>query len=471
MMAENTIHNRDALDGLGEMQEGTIDAIVSDPPYQLSSMVRARPDQSGEGSYGKEVPFSRQQSRVKAGFMGKTWDVLPDVPLLKGCLRVLKPGAFALWFMTPRQDSMLEFLTRLRNAGFVISFSSINWAYASGFPKAMNISKAVDKRLGLERKGIKKEGAGSKGNTFPLDKEYETGEPVSAAAGLQGSYGGMQLKPAYEPIIVSMKPLSEKTYVAQALSNRKGITWLDEARIPYQSESDMVIDMVGKPRGGTSGLGKIMNGSLITNPPSPKGRFPANLIVSDRVLDTGHPSSSSSYRPPDKGGTGNSLVFAHPIGEDRGYDDSGDFSRYFSLDAWWEEKVKELPKEARRTFPFLITPKASTGERNEGLSSMPDRYDVGVYGDGIGNVPKEDGQRPNPYKNIHPTTKPISITSWLITLVSEKGDTILDPFMGSGTTAIAAYEMGRRFVGFEREEEYWKIATERIRHHKRQVRL
>jgi len=95
-----TLLNDDCLAGMAKMQADSIDAIVSDPPYQLSStsVVRASPDQTKEGSYGKEVPFSRQQSRVK-GFMGKDWDVLPSVEILKECCRVLKPGAFALWLM------------------------------------------------------------------------------------------------------------------------------------------------------------------------------------------------------------------------------------------------------------------------------------------------------------------------------------------------------------------------------------
>ena len=102
---------------------------------------------------------------------------------------------------------------------------------------------------------------------------------------------------------------------------------------------------------------------------------------------------------------------------------------------------------------------------------MPDRYDVGVYGDGIGNVPKEDGQRPNPYKNIHPSVKPISLMSYLITLTTKPRELVLDPFMGSGTTAIAAHMMNRQFIGFEKETDYHRIAEERIAHYLKQCKL
>ena len=141
----NQIYNTDALEGLKQLDENSIDAIISDPPYQLTSMTRGRPDQTEDGEYGREVPFSRVQSRIK-GFMNKDWDVLPSVDILKECLRVLKTGAWALWLMTPRQDSQLEFLLRLRQAGFNISFSEISWIYLSGFPKAADLSLLADKR-------------------------------------------------------------------------------------------------------------------------------------------------------------------------------------------------------------------------------------------------------------------------------------------------------------------------------------
>ena len=115
-MELNQIYNTDALEGLKQLDENSIDAIVSDPPYSLS-------------------------------FMNKEWDTdLPSVEILKECLRVLKFGSWAMWMMTPRQDSQLEFLLRLRQAEFNISFSSIEHIYASGFPKAADLSLLADKR-------------------------------------------------------------------------------------------------------------------------------------------------------------------------------------------------------------------------------------------------------------------------------------------------------------------------------------
>ena len=62
----------------------------------------------------------------------------------------------------------------------------------------------------------------------------------------------------------------------------------------------------------------------------------------------------------------------------------------------------------------------------------------------------------------HPTQKPISLMEWLIKTYSDEGDIILDPCFGSGTTAIACLNTNRKFIGFERDSHYFKIAKERI---------
>jgi site-specific DNA-methyltransferase (adenine-specific) len=65
-------------------------------------------------------------------------------------------------------------------------------------------------------------------------------------------------------------------------------------------------------------------------------------------------------------------------------------------------------------------------------------------------------------KNIHPTVKPLKLMSYLVTIGSRPGDTILDPFMGSGTTGVASKILHRNFIGFEIEGKYFEIAQQRI---------
>jgi hypothetical protein len=172
---------------------------------------------------------------------------------------------------------------------------------------------------------------------------------------------------------------------------------------------------------------------------SPMGRFAANLLVSDNSLDQGKTTKSSggrSYQNTNDMYSGGWSSDDMGTSDNPGKGDSGDFSRYFSLDEWWKQYFSELPEEVQKTFPFLIVPKASKREKNDGI---------------------KDG------KNIHPTCKPLTLFSYLLVLGSRKGDTILDPFAGSGTTGIACVFSERNYILIEREKEYFKIMEARIK--------
>ncbi len=162
-----------------------------------------------------------------------------------------------------------------------------------------------------------------------------------------------------------------------------------------------------------------------------------------------------------------------------GLGDSGSFSRYFDLDKWWEERIKLLPASVQKTFPFLIVPKASKSEKNkgcEGLEAKP----IGDTESYVSNrkclkcgltkysqphcqckepefVVTEGGK----HYNYHPTVKPIKLMSYLITLGSREGDIVLDPFLGSGTTALACQMLNRECIGIEIDKSYYEIAVKR----------
>ena len=480
-MELNKIYNMDAIEGLKQLDDNSIDAIVSDPPYQLNSInKRFGNENSAVAQYGNDGSFQR----LTKGFMGKEWDVLPTVEILKEALRVLKDGAFALWVMTPRQDSQMEFVYRLREAGFVISFSPIYWAYATGFPKGENIGKIVDRKMGRQRLITsidKKYGRGDSGiynmNVNGVDKkEFKRYDmPASEESKkLDGAYAGFQPKPAVEIVIVAMKPLSEKSYVEQALKNEKGITFLGNCRIPYASSKDKV-EIHNAPKGTFAG-GEQDRGSFRDYRDNADGRFPANLLVSDNVLDI---KSNSALAPVKSGqkGFGGFIYGKYKTGGDDGrtfYSDKESdksISRYFSLDAWWNERIKFLPVEVQKTFPFMYVPKASKSERNTGLEGLQSKE---VYGHkeesrklGIAEV-IHNGKGVTKHNNFHPTVKPIKLMSYLITLTTQENDVVLDPFMGSGTTAISSILLNRKFIGFEREKEYFDIANARISYYSRQ---
>ena len=208
------------LHAMQQLDACSVDLLVTDPPYGYS-------------------------------FMGKDWDrALPSVEIWKEVLKVLKPGAFGFVMCAPRQDVMSRMILNLENAGFRTDFTSIYWTYASGFPKAGNISKMIDKREGVEREvvgeyqmpdGRKRNWKEWLRNTDTTSygnvptKYNEVGRPITApttpdAKKFDGAYGGFQPKPAVESILVVMKSITEKTFISQALENGKGITWMNDCR-------------------------------------------------------------------------------------------------------------------------------------------------------------------------------------------------------------------------------------------------
>jgi site-specific DNA-methyltransferase (adenine-specific) len=80
------------------------------------------------------------------------------------------------------------------------------------------------------------------------------------------------------------------------------------------------------------------------------------------------------------------------------------------------------------------------------------------------NAPRscEQEKTKSKYANNHPTVKPIALMEYLVKMVAPENAIVLDPFMGSGTTGVAAVNLGRGFVGIEKEKEYFDIAERRI---------
>lgn len=207
-MELNRIYNIDCLEGIKQLDSSVIDLIVTDPPYGIN-------------------------------FMSKNWDkAVPSLEIWRECHRVLKSGAFMFVMSIPRLDCQFEMAKRLKLARFNISFTPIYWTYSSGFPKAMNMSKKIVDFLGVERNKIEPTGSMHKDKQIYGDYsgQQDSNNPITKQAiELDGSYAGFQPKPAVEVIMVAMKPLSKENYVQQALYNKKGVTWLDDCRIPFEN--------------------------------------------------------------------------------------------------------------------------------------------------------------------------------------------------------------------------------------------
>jgi site-specific DNA-methyltransferase (adenine-specific) len=461
-MSDLELRFGDCLSELKLLENDSVDLVCTDPPYGYS-------------------------------FMGKDWDkAVPSVEIWRECLRVLKPGCFAFVMSAPRSDVQCEMILKLKEAGFEVGFSPIYWAYASGFPKACNISKMVDKRLGVEPEIIGKQIKGSSplaGNyngewtDGQKDGEFNLTKPSSNEAKLlDGLFGGFQPKPAVEVVLVVMKPIEEKTYVEQALKNGHGGTWLGRCRIPYESNDDIIKKNPHTLSKGSDAYDSNCYGKYnATNEPidytKQDGRFPANLLVSDNVLDNGVPTSQGHWSKSKTTGFGE---FGNGKSEYFGVGNKSKvegFSRYFSLDAWWDKAIKELPEEQRKTFPFLITPKASKSEKNKGCEKMDDKLTASSEFRPNHLEKTLNGESGNPFgrwtpvKNNHPTVKPLKLMQYLVTLGCNKGEIVLDPFVGSGTTCIASKLQGRKSIGVEMCKEYFEIAKARCKSFSEQVTI
>ncbi len=489
-MNRQLIHG-DSVKELKKFDDNSVDLLCTDPPYGY-------------------------------GFMGRDWDkVLPDINIFKECFRVLKPGSMAFVMSAPRSDVQYRMAEMLEKVGFKIDYTPIYWTYASGFPKAMNIGKMIDKRKGVEREVI-----GKNPNHRESEALYELGFQGGKGDGnivggavsdeakkLDGSYGGFQPKPAVEVVIVAMKPLDKKGYLEQAQDNGKGITWFDDCRIPFEEgyvepENQTMPDLrdVGKKSKEAIGIDKLSYGQVQnakrkpykttkrkprtegsvfkesgfksenndTAEASPMGRFPANLLVSDNIIDDGKITKSTGGRSGNKKGIGTYGIYgkfeSDVRNEDPGFGDSGGYSRYFSLDSWFQKNIKQLPEPVQQTFPFMIVPKASKSEKNNGLDNFEIKQQKGGggtsndtwYEDDVNAASGKFGSEKAPSRNIHPTVKPLTLMNYLVVLGSRKGDVVLEPFAGSGTTALACVSQERDYIAIEREEEYYEIAKARL---------
>lgn len=374
------------------LESNSVDALVTDPPAGI-------------------------------GFMGKEWDhhkggrkqwVAWMTEVMCEAYRVMKPGAHGLVWALPRTSHWTA--TALEDAGFEVR-DVVTHLFGSGFPKSLDVSKAIDKAAGIEREVI-----GQRDTMTGSNKETNwkcssprimdvTAPATDAAKKWQG--WGTALKPASEHWILVRKPCSEKTVAANVLKWGTGALNIDGSRIACTDKAKFPEGIVSKSE-NNYGAGQGLYGDR----PRPadkntQGRFPANLVLSEgeavEMLDaqSGKLHARGNIGK-SKGGKG---LYGHgPCQNEFGAGDSGGASRFFYV------------------------AKISKSERNAGAD------------------------------NTHPTVKPKKLMAYLIRMVTPPGGTVLDPFMGSGSTGVAAIDAGFKFVGVEQDEEYFKIAQKRIAH-------
>jgi DNA modification methylase len=404
---------------LATLPDNSVHAIITDPPYEL-------------------------------GFMGKTWDstgIAYNTEVWTQCLRVLKPGGHLLAFGGSRTYHRLA--SAIEDAGFEIR-DQIMWVYGSGFPKSLDVSKAIDKAAGAERKKI---GSSVNNRDRSQHKYNSVGDFGSTAtltvpstdAAKQWDGWGTALKPAHEPIVLARKPL-DGTVANNVLTHGVGALNIDDCRVRRADED---VSQAGH-RTATFGTQETLSGGDGSGgwTQNDAGRWPANFIHdgSEEVLEL-FPDSKGAFAPVKLGHSGKSKGIYGDYaqrGDDGAtfYGDSGSAARFF------------------------YCAKASRSERNTGLDHLQPQRHSDRPSD---NLPGGDNPRNRtntPQTNFHPTVKPLALIHYLIKLVTPPGGTILDPFLGSGTTAVAATQLGHPWIGCELTPDYWPIIEARVNHAK-----
>lgn len=413
-----SLHLGDCLETLRGMADNSVDSVVTDPPYGLS-------------------------------FMGKKWDYdVPSTEIWAECLRVLKPGGHLLAFAGTRTQHRMA--VRIEDAGFEIR-DMIAWVYGSGFPKSMDVSKAIDKAAGaareLTRPGVdRREGYDDDWDKGDSSTRPRYDDPATDTA-KQWQGWGTALKPALEPITVARKPF-KATVAANVLAFGTGALNIDGCRVGSESTART-------QRGTTkSWEGGAFSGERPTG--SDAGRWPANLIHdgSPEVIAAfpDAPGQLAAASTSDTQRAGQNCYGMMKRG--RGNEASANSENAGAVGFKMKPGARRL--DAGSASRFFYCAKTSRKDRNDGLTDPGPQF---AHGNTLRKVENTETAG-----NTHPTVKPTELMAYLLRLVTPPGGTALDPFMGSGSTGKAAMREGFRFIGCELDEKYMAIAKARIEH-------
>jgi site-specific DNA-methyltransferase (adenine-specific) len=409
------LRNGDCIEQMRQLPANSVDSIVTDPPYEL-------------------------------GFMGKSWDstgIAYSVKMWDEALRVLKPGGHLLAFSGSRTYHRMA--VAIEDAGFEIR-DQIMWVYGSGFPKSLDVEKAINKTADVQYKSQPASGVGFMNSTddgynTTLNQLVQVGESTDKAK--QWAGWGTALKPAHEPIVMARKPLIG-TVATNVIIHGTGALNIDGSRVGTENTQRVVAE--GK--GWTIDTSNAITKEGIYG--STEGRWPANFIHdgSDEVVELFPETGKSTGGRIGKKSMGD--VTNVPAGEyeagDPGYGDSGSAARFF------------------------YCAKASKKDRNEGLDGFEERLvEIGDERPSGNSWERRDKRQTVPRANYHPTVKPTALMRYLVKLVTPPNGTVLDPFMGSGSTGKAAVLENFSFIGIDQSADYLEIAKARINHAQEQI--
>ena len=501
------------LDRLRELPDESVDAVVTDPPYGLSNTDPGHVSDalvrwvSGERDF---IPDGK-------GFMGKAWDAfVPPPAVWDECLRVLKPGGHVLAFAGSRTFDLMALSIRL--AGFEIR-DSVAWLYGSGFPKSLDVSKAIDKGQGQNRDRQLQFTAWMRSTGITIEQINDaTGTSMASHYLTDKSQPAIATAELFDKLRHLLPEVPEE--IERLVAERTGIEWT--AYKNREVVGSKVSGIANKEEGARHTIGASQSVEVdITAPATPEAQKwqgwgtalkPAfePVVVARKPL--GGRTVAENVLLHGTGGLnidgtriGTETITintfddgAKPWGNAKGnqYTSRESHGRWPSnvmLDEFTAGLVDEqsgvskdgvavkrnsagnnifsnLPKPTSvdegyggsgGASRFFYVAKASKRDRNEGLDELPE-----VQGGAMQGKELRDGKPTNQpmRQNFHPTVKPTDLMRQLVRLVTPPGGIVLDPFTGSGSTGKAAILEGFEFIGVELTDEYLPIIEGRLSH-------
>ena len=483
-----TVVNMDCLDGLKLLGENSVDAIVTDPPYGLGKEPDALKMLHDWLSIGHH--------EVKGtGFMGRSWDAfVPSPAVWRQAFRVLKPGGHCLVFAGTRTMDLMGLALRIAgfelrdSVGFAHEESGgaplAAWAYGSGFPKSMDVARAIDAadRIGFSRERALR-------FTAFMRSTGLTAAAINAATGtfMASHYltDGEQPSVATEDLFAKLRPLihgaipeeiealvrwrtteSENLKKRPVVGTKTGVnTAAARLGMPLQDGTKRhefaITEAHTKAAKAWEGWGTALKPAW---EPILIARKPLDGTVAQHVTTWGTGALNidacrlpgAPWKPHSATGLSAVKEFdgAAPV-VDKEPHDAGRWPTNLIHDG--SDSVLSLfPEETAR---FFYCAKASQRDRDEGLEDFQAQTVSDGRTAGADN-PRLRGATER--RNIHPTVKPTALMRHLVRLVTPPGGLVVDPFAGSGSTGKAAVLEGFQFLGFEREADFAAIANVRI---------
>ncbi len=466
----------DCVEHMASMEPDSVDAVVCDPPYGIRFMGKAWDGAEIEEAARKREAMGPSASRLASGrtttgFTRSDYAGAYDFSL-KGAwafqewshiwavqaLRVLKPGGHLVAFGGTRTHHRL--MVALEDAGFEIR-DTLMWLYGSGFPKSMDVSKAIDKAAGAERERNvipqpRSKLHGDRPWMNDPDHRFVSDEPITEAA-KQWDGWGTALKPAWEPIVLCRKPLSEHTVALNVLRWGTGAINVDGTRVGTDGGTTRSHQAPYGSSGWRTGHAvETLN----------TGRWPANLVLahSPECVEVGQREvKGRTINRWDDG--------AKPFGGGAGHTYSSKEQGPDLVEEWQcapDCAVRLLDEQSGESISRRHERTNKPGIVYGGGSGFPVHTDIYGVNDSGGasrffytaKVSPSERQQENG-RSMHPTQKPVDLMRWLCRLVCPPNGLILDPFMGSGTTGVAALAEGFQFIGIEKEQEYYDMAVGR----------